>query len=392
MRIYGKTFSEIYADLPLPYKIIVVACISYNIFVAVHLISDWLEPEPPKTGEPVIIASLDTSSGVLDPSLVLDPAKKSSVIALTKIEQSGTGIWLVNADGACKNWTAAPEPLFSVRGDELFAPNGEDVLATGVWRYETPSLVYDADDKNQPWKVFAYKYFWSDTQNLSLARRYSIIVSKTAPTSSGPWSAEKWLFSAAPDYPPVPYQDMIGTHLNTLSPELADVSFYARPSVLYQNGVLLMTLSAFKKSDTADRIVLLVSTDHGQSWGYVGTLLTEQDVPKMGPYTRLSGASLVRQDDEIYLAAVLGDDARKGLGTFILGFENPAKALLKKDPTSQAPAILKFHPRNSIQPTMAGGGYATYNDACEEGMFVAEVSGVKNSFQIFKTYHKPVEP
>ena len=391
MRIYGKTFTEIYDELPLPYKIIVVACISYNIFVALYLAANWLKPEPPKKGEPVLINGMNMDMGALDPSVDIDPNNKKSVMAFTKVETEGSNVWLVMGDGECHNWASTGNPVFLTQSDELFAPNGEDILAGGSWFYETPSVVYDADDKEKPWKLFAYRYFWSKPQNLSLARRYSIIVTKTAASPAGPWSEEKWLFSAAPDFPPPPYQNLISLQLNSLSPDLANMLFYSRPSVLYQNGALLMTLSAFKKPDTVDRVILLVSTDHGTSWGYVGTLMTEEDASKMGPYTRLSGATLMRQDGGIYLAAVLGDAERKGLGTFILGFDDVTKAQLKKDPSTGAPAILKFHDKNSVQPTMLGGGYAAYNAACKDGMYVAEISGVKQSFQIFKTYHRPIE-
>jgi hypothetical protein len=140
---------------------------------------------------------------------------------------------------------------------------------------------------------------------------------------------------------------------------------------------------------TPDRVIMIVSLDHGSSWRYVGAPLRAADFSGVrGGYTKFSGATLIEQAGQVYLAAVLGDEKRRGEGTFIFGFDDFAKGILHRD-SKGAPALLHQIPLQSPQPGPLGGGFAAYTDACPFGLLTGEqASGA--GFQIFKTYQKPM--
>jgi hypothetical protein len=195
-----------------------------------------------------------------------------------------------------------------------------------------PLSSHDPGDKDREWKVFAYKYFWSDDGDKALARYYSMIVYSYAPAVSGPWSKEQWIFSASREVPPYPYNQMIGAQLNDLDASLSDIYFYSRPSVIRLGDALVMSLSGYIRGlDTPDRIIMIASHDHGKSWQYLGTPLRHADVGKVGDYTHIWGASLIKKDEAPYLALVLGSKERTGTGTLVLEFENISAGLLKQD-------------------------------------------------------------
>jgi hypothetical protein len=286
----------------------------------------------------------------------------------------------------CEAWQSLG-PVFEGRREDLLAPDGVSPLLAGAWRYETPSIVYDPGDPGREWKIYAYKYFWAN--DLRIAKRYGVIVVRhTSDPVGNKWSAEEWQFSAAPDYPPPPYQAIVETHLNALSPALGSYTSYARPSVISANGYLLMTLSAFGPQAAPEAIVLLGSADHGRSWVYMGTPLAAGDAPKVGAYTRLSGATLLMQGGRIYLAAVLGDDETANLGTFIFDFADVSAGKLARDEEG-APRLVRHIPLQSVSPTATGGGFAAYLDGCVHGVVTSELSGRTGKFQIFKTFEKP---
>ena len=249
-------------------------------------------------------------------------------------------------------------------------------------------MVFDPDDPGREWKVFAYKYLWTPDGNFTATRRYSGIISAWAGTPGQAWENEGITFAAAPGYPPPPYDEHARVRLNELDPSLADVTLYARPSAVYAQGALLMTLSAYAGQETPDRIVMIVSLDHGKTWQYVGTPLRLADLAALGPYTRLGGASLLMQGGKAYLAAVFGDAQTAGLGTHIFAFDDVSKGALKRDAAGK-PQVVRVLPRFSAAPTAIGGGYAAYTDNCFGEMLTGEHSGLRRMFQIFKTGVKP---
>lgn len=401
MRIYGKTLPEIFQMLPWPYKIVVTLGTAFFLFAVPYSLNTFINLGIASDKvEPLEFPGLDrTVRGKLDPSLASD-GKNNVLLAHTSIsavEIEGqtlysTSINLERSKPPCRNWTTLPSG-YPAQQFETVGPDGVNPLEPpGVWVAETPSVVYDPDDRGREWKLYVYEYFWNG--NEEFARLYGFIGVKTASSPDGPWTDKEWLFAPTAQQPPPPYNALVRQHLNPLSAELADVYFYARPSVVSYKKMLFMTLSAFSRtSKSPDRAVLLASTDHGKTWGYRGTILRASDLDKMGGYTRFGGGSLVVYQDRVYFAAVLGNDKVDALGTFMLPFENPnglIEAKLQRDAKTGAPAIANWVKRHSLQPSALGGGFAAYSGDCGTGMLVSEFSGITNSFQIFKTYKKPL--
>ena len=404
MKIYGKSLTEIFNSLPWPYKIVVAAGSLFIVFIMLYLPTLLLKAglKAPAAEPLQISSSRQTVLGVFDPSVAYDPKTKTAWMAYAAEEKSQNDpngklvhVRIASADAdtrECKNWSQAAGG-FEGKPDDILAPDGQTVFRSGEWRVETPAIVYDPDDRGREWKLYAYKYFWAKdpVQTLKVAQHYGAIVYKYAADPAGNWSPEQWLFSPAPDYPPAPYEQMILLHLNRLNPGLQDVVTYSRPSVVYKGGALVMTLSAFTGGNAPDRVIMVVSRDHGNSWLYLGAPLQQSDLAAIGPYTRLAGATLIEQGGEVYLAAVLGDDLHTGQGTFIFGFDDFSRGLLRRDPKTGAPVLLRRVPLNSKAPGPMGGGFAAYNDACPFGLLTGEQTLGASSFQIFKTYKTPVK-
>ncbi|MEZ0223974.1 MAG: hypothetical protein ACAH83_05430, partial [Alphaproteobacteria bacterium] len=360
----------------------------------------------------VKFASNPINAGVSDPSIAIGPDKKSAYMAFTIIthledkKEKMNGRWspsirLASTHLPCKMWNDMGEAVASTQ-EEIIGPDGVTPLdEAGVWWIEHPALIYDPTDPGKEYKLFYYKYLWTgpEESNKQLSRRYGVIGYKYATNpQERRWPSEDWLFGArgptATDpfgSPPEPYGGLVRYHLNDFDPSLKDIFFYARPSAAVVDGVIYMTLSAFlKDGNTPDKVIMLYSADHAMTWHYLGTLMEHGDAPKIGPYTKLGGGSLIQKKDKLYFSAVFGDDKTLALGSFIIPFEDPTKGLLKKDPKTGMPAIVNTVPRVSVQPTLEGGGHAAYTDLCK-GLYVSEFSGVKKNYHIFQTLKDPVE-
>ncbi len=391
MKVYNRTLAEIFGLLPWPYRVVVTAGSAFIVFVILYVSYLAFSREQEDT-VPVVLKVVGTNdiAGKLDPAIAFDGAGKSAMLftALTAVDgRMQTDVRLVSSTDACKSWSGI-ETLFQLKAEELIGPDGVTPVTTGQWRVETPSLVYDAGDKGREWKAYAYKYFWSG--DARLARLYSLIVSSTAPAPEGPWTSEEWTFSARPDMPPPPYAGMVKSYLNALDPSLANVYFYARPSVLSVNDVMLMSLTAFVKGkETADRVILLASVDHGRNWKYLGTPLTDKDLPQMGSYTGFAGGGLMMDKDIIYLWVTPSDKDVNAAGTLLIPFDDVLKATVQRNAQNGVVVASKNIPRVSLAPTATGGGFAAYNDQCKTGVITSEFSGVTGQYELMDTRIRP---
>lgn len=401
MKIQGQNLSDILLQLPWQYKIVVAASACFILFTAIYVpyVALHFSLGPKKNIIQVVkVAGALKASGMLDPSLTYDARDKEVWMAYTAQENAATmSVRMAEMRGGtnCREWVARAGG-FEAKVDDIFAPDGQTVLRSGMWRVETPALVYDPDDKGREWKLYVYKYFWANDPKsvMSVAQHYGVIAYKyraAASDDSEDWSSEQWLFSAAPGYPPPPYEQSILLHLNRLDPSLQNVVSYARPSVIYKDGALVMTLSAFTDGLTPDRVIMIVSLDHGGSWRYAGTVLQQSDVSAIDANARLAGASLVEQDGQVYLAAVLGNEQQRGQGTFIFGFDDFSKGALQRDPKTGAPVMLHQIPLPKEGTGSLGGGAAAYNDACASGTLVTEQAGNSSDFQIYRLPLKPID-
>lgn len=408
MKIYDKTLPEIFQDIPLSYKIMMVCCALFIALTIVYVPYVYVTyGDKDKTVPPLLIDGHEPGVlGNLDPSIAFNGRQHAlayTALSTPNVNTSDlrTEVFLAVARnmGKCVRWRHSSIP-FATRAETLIGPDGSTPVTRGFWRIETPALVYDPDDKGKEWKLYAYKYFWAG--KVDLARLYGAIVYRYTSdiTGSITWSTEEWILGAGEQSPPFPYSQVVQNNLDTLDPSLKSVYFFSRPSVVYVDKTIVMSLSAFVKGkQTPDRIIMIASKDHGKTWHYLGTPLrhdmiggitTEINGQKQN-YTLLQGASLILQDGIPYLAAVLGNKDIESNGTFIFGFDNISSASLIKD-AKGGPALLNYIPLNSGIPTNVGGGYATYHQSCKEtGLITSEMSGIRRTYSIFRT-DKPALP
>jgi len=401
MRIYDKDLKEIYTDVPWQYKIVIWAGLAFIALTIIYV--PYVYYNLGKHEEKPTVLFIPNKPkyvlGILDPSIAYNGNNfflAHTVVLKSDLEENNfipTEVRIAAASGLCHSWSMLTGG-FSTRTEEIIGPDAKTPVKKGVWRVETPSLVYDPNDKGREWKLYAYKYFWA--QDVPLARLYGVIVYKYASEEDivgGKWSNEEWALSASDQAPPYPYNQIVKSYLNKLSPALSDVYFYARPSVINIDDTLVMSLSAYIKGrDTPDRIVMIASKDHGKTWHYLGTPLKHDDVPAVKEkMTTLQGATLIVYNKQPYLAAVLGNADVIATGTQILGFSNISKATLMTDKTTGKPVILNQIPLQSTL-TKIGGGFATYNDSCKSGLITAERSGDSGRYEIFETRRLPLPP
>lgn len=413
MKIEGQNLGDILVKLPWQYKIVVALGSLFILYTLAYLpyVFIYLKLKPKlEVSAPVTVTGAVQPLGMLDPSIAASADGQQIWMAFTSEEKPADGAaggntlsvrlatvrpqtsYAKAGAAGCKKWETWPSG-FEAKEDSLLAPDGQTILRTGVWLIETPTLVYDPDDPGKEWKLFAYKYFWANDQKdiMAVAHHYGAIVYKYASDPAGEWSPEQWLFSPAAEYPPPPYQQTVLLHLNRLDPSLQDVTTYARPSAIYKGGLLIMTLSAFTQGTTPDRIIMIASRDHGNSWHYVGTVLQQSDIAAIDHTGILDGATLLQQDGQVYLAAVLGNAQRRELGTFIYGFDDLSQGRLRRDPATGVPMILNQVPLQGSNAGALGGGSAAYNDACHAGMLVTAQKGNTREFSIYNTRFKPFE-
>ncbi len=393
MKLYGKTLREIFALLPFQYKavtVIGVVFIFYTFFYVYGVAHRNLN-KPRKIYAIKVVNKPENLSGMLDPSIAYNFKKNELLMAYTASYDASSMRHVRLASGSkgkCTSWIYKGNG-FEGKSYSLLKTDAETVFRNGVWRIETPSIVYDPDDEGKEWKLFAYKYFWSPSDDIGtaveIAKHYGMIVYKYASEANKEWSAEQWLFSPAPNYPPQPYQRMVKLHLNKLHSDLSGVTSYSRPSVVYKDGYLLMALSAFTNKETPNRIVMIASPDHGQSWIYLGSPIAESDVLNIENYTRLAGATLMQKKDNVYLSAVFGDENTRNRQTYIFEFSNINKAKLKRRQDNKLKVVNEIDYTQSISGTI-GGGFSAYNEACEDSFFIAEQNAGNRSFKIFKSH------
>ncbi len=401
MQIHGKSLTEIFGMLPFAYKMVVIIGTCFFLFAMPYSLHFFFTAGIIKqVVEPLKFPLLDTQNiGVLDPAIATDGDQV--IMAHTMIganivdgqKRIAPQIVLERSTPGCRSWITVSSAGFEPKQEPVYYPDAVTEVDKGTWVAETPSIVYDPEDKGREWKIFAYRYFWTGNHanTIGIAKYYNYISMRTAAQPQGPWSPEEWMLSANAQRPPVPYDKFVMHHINDLNASLSGMYFYSRPSVVNLKGALFMSLSAFKEQtdQLPDRVILLASADHGKNWGYLGTPLTLADAKLVGDYNKLAGGSLIVKDGRLIFAAVFGDKKSEGQGTFLINFADPLKAQLERDEKTGAPVVFKHLERNSVAASPTGGGFAAYTSLCKQGLFVSEFSEVTKSFQIFKTWKQP---
>ena len=273
------------------------------------------------------------------------------------------GTHLAKSTDHGKTWTYVSTINRSKEG--TLKANGKTMQ--GVWRYETPTLVYDRDDvPAQRWKLFSQRVFIeAPYKKRSALWGNSWIEYRYARSPEGPWSDPIRAFSA---------KSGSGLNLNGLNQELKDMAFYNELGSLEHNGILYMSLDASPTDSGVGKwnkrkIILISSKDHGKHWGYIGTLTNADDAGQFG-YLVFTTSSLARVDNRNYL--LVSPAGRKGLfvknrghdGTLIFEFDDINRAKLKHDANGQLTVIKK------ISPSLTTGGESDYDAQNRNGGIV----------------------
>lgn len=259
----------------------------------------------------------------------------------------------------------------------------KDESATGVWRFETPSLLFDPADKPaRRWKLFTNRY--SISEPFKPADRHmstgTIDVQYSA-TPDGEWSRPTCIVGTAAH---------CRIDVARTAPALAEVKFTTEPGTIVEKGVIYMSLDAGTTDSGMGewenyRVILLASSDHGEKWHYVGTLLDHSDAMRFD-YLVFTGTSLVREKGKLYLMATPSGSTKKSSqdhdGTMVMEIADIAGAKLMRDDAGK-PIVIK-----RLEVEKQSGGLADYDEQNTAGGIIFPqftIFGVPEFFQIWNS-------
>jgi len=387
LKIYGKTLKEIFEKLPLPYKALVCSGVAFLAIIFIFFISKGIRIRINIHRAPeIVISNLPKEvTGQIYPSITSDD--KLGIMAFSAQTGAIRNVRLLKTlDDTCSKWSFIDNQGIEGKSDRLVAANGEDKITDGMWSIETPSIVYDPDDTGKEWKLFAYKYFWSFDKDINkaieTAKKYSVITYKYSSSPTEKWSSEKWIFSPNQNIPPAPYNKLVQQNLNDLSAELANATSYSRPSVIYQDGILLMALSVFTNQSTPDKAILIASEDHGNSWIYLGSPIGKGD-SQFFDNALYKGSVLIQDEKNIYLATTFGSDINTDDKTYIMKFKDPGNSELYRERTGKPIAVNEF---DFLSRNAVSGGFPAYNNFCKKaGIIISERNKKSGEYKLFIT-------
>lgn len=157
------------------------------------------------------------------------------------------------------------------------AGNCSAVSCSGRWVYAAPWLIDDSGDpdSNRRYKLFAHRYFVAPATQPQAFPALGAIVMWTAPAPTGAWSAETallgWNFTP-PELTP-------HRNVNSVHTDLADCLNLSEGSATVRNGNIEFVFSCTldNTSPATQKVVMLRSADHANSFDYVATLLQPAD-------------------------------------------------------------------------------------------------------------------
>ena len=252
----------------------------------------------------------------------------------------------------------------------------------GVWRDETPCLLYDPKDiPDRRWKLFTNRYFTIapyKPKNRLLGD--GTIEVRYASTPAGPWSRSECVVGNRND---------CKIRMRHAHPDLDDVKMNTEPGAVYHDGVIYLTMDAgtvgYGLGDWRNyRIILLASSDHGKTWRYVGTLLDHKDSKEFG-YLVFTGTSLVKSNGKLYVLATPSGSTRKSRkghdGTMMIEIADIKRAMVKRDKNGK-PVVAK-----RLEISEGGsGGLADYDEKNTAGGVVFSTVGILGFPEVFRVH------
>ena len=259
----------------------------------------------------------------------------------------------------------------------------------GVWRYETPTLVYDPSDKpSRRWKYYVHRYYSLPPHkpNTSLFTEGWIEYSYAA-SPDGQWSRPQRLFGKP--------RSRSRINISDLHPSLKNMKFFNEMGSISHKGRLYLSFDASPTRSGLGqwrkrKVILISSGDHGHTWRYVGVLANFSDAKKFG-YLTLTGSSLVKVKGRLYL--FITPSGARGLlkknrghdGTIIVPFKNIKKARLHRDLSGKLKAV------KILKPGKTNGGLSDYHEKNTAGGILFSQINVKSPPQVFTVYSTGVK-
>lgn len=282
----------------------------------------------PGAGDEVVIAG-DTGStlGVFDPSLVYPAGAPGGAMAYSSVpDQHSIRTRIALSGDAGATWTfvaQANQPVAATlpSTDASECPGG---ACAGFLIDEVSSLIIDPTDPDPQarWKLFTHRYL-AGADN-ALHYRIGTITRYTAPAPEGPWSAPTPLVGWTS---PAPHSsDGVAVNVSTI-PALADCLALTEPAALWRPEGIDLALGCIYLAGATPRIrvVLLRSTDHAATFGFVATMLSAADATcASAAGTRYNAAHLFTRDGATYLIATPGGDDGGYTGCDVFAIDDPA--------------------------------------------------------------------
>ena len=267
--------------------------------------------------------------------------------------------------------------------EELFTKDLKSF--NGVWRYETPTLLYDpTDTPERRWKLFVQRYVslppYKNTNSLFglgwIEYRYAKRPDKT-------WSNPERLFGKK--------KAACRVNLNSLDSKLRKFVFYNEIGSISVDGVIYLSMDASPTNNGLGKwmkrkIILISSDNHGKTWKYSGTLTDYKDASNLG-YNVLTESSLVEESNRLFL--LVSPAGAKGFwkknrshdGTFVIEIQDIASARLKRDSKGK----LVIH--KTFKPTLHSGGASDYHEMNTNGGILFCQIAPKSAPEIFQAFN-----
>jgi hypothetical protein len=251
-------------------------------------------PQPASTAayQVVNIAGDNSSSGVYDPSVLrlsngdlwMSYSSVNYYNNTSNLLVQDVGIRLARSTdgGATFNYvsTIASPGVATVTDAGLTACGS--LTCQGRWVYETSWLIDDSADPNpaRRYKLFAHKYFLSPGKVPATFYQLGSIVMWTASTPDATWSAESSLLGWNLTPPELTPHRIV----NSLHTDLAPCIVVAEGGASVRGSAIDFVFACVYGSGNPlpQKIVLLRSLDHANSFQYVSTLLTPADATPIG--------------------------------------------------------------------------------------------------------------
>ncbi|MDR3406744.1 MAG: sialidase family protein [Chthoniobacter sp.] len=340
--------------------------------------------------EPLVVTGENPQgNGIYNPSMAYTADGQTGWLVYSAIRQGGKYLKQVPIGPYCethlarttdggKTWSFVQAINQSV--DDMLK-NYEGQKLPGVWRYDVPSIVHDPGDPGREWKVFTHYYFWN-LQNDRMPA-YGWIAMQTASDPAGQWTAPQPLFGSDL-YPPKPYQ-FTRINVNALDKSLRGTLVYTEPGAycFQRYGTLYLSLTALIKTGP-EKIVLLTSADHGSTWSFVSTLVTNADAAQLG-YKRFDGSAIAGQAGRVFFLVSPDNGAAEHFGTMVIEFDDLYTGKLQRGIDGKLVVQKHFH-EPAESSSKAGTGQSCYDEHNTYGGVPLPQVIMKNAPRIFQIW------